>query len=99
VSARTGDGLTELRRRVFVALTAREDLRDPPAITNARHLALVDTALDAMSRAEAALADGATEELILTDVTAARRALEEITGRRTTDDLLTHIFARFCLGK
>jgi len=99
VSARTGEGLAELRRRVFVALTAREDLRDPPAITNARHLALVDTALDAMSRAEAALADGATEELILTDVTAARRALEEITGRRTTDDLLTHIFARFCLGK
>jgi len=99
VSARTGEGLDELRRRVFVALTAREDLRDPPAITNARHLALVDTALDAMSRAEAALADGATEELVLTDVTAARRALEEITGRRTTDDLLTHIFARFCLGK
>jgi tRNA modification GTPase len=99
VSARTGEGLAALRRRVFVALTAREDLRDPPAITNARHLALVDVALDAMSRAEAALADGATEELVLTDVTAARRALEEITGRRTTDDLLTHIFARFCLGK
>jgi tRNA modification GTPase len=99
VSAVTGEGLAELRRRVFVALTAREDLRDPPAITNARHLALVEAALDAMSRAEAALADGATEELVLTDVAAARRALEEITGRRTTDDLLTHIFARFCLGK
>jgi tRNA U34 5-carboxymethylaminomethyl modifying GTPase MnmE/TrmE len=91
--------LAELRRLVFVALTAREDLRDPPAITNARHLALVDAALDAMSRAEAALADGATEELVLTDVTAARRALEEITGRRTTDDCSRTSSRDFRLGK
>jgi tRNA modification GTPase len=81
------------------ALTEREDLRDPPAITNARHLALVDDAREAVERAATGLAEGATEELVLTDLGRARRALEEITGRRSTDDLLAHIFARFCLGK
>ena len=50
-------------------------------------------------RAEAALAAGATEELVLTDLVAARRALEEITGRRTPEDLLAHIFGKFCIGK
>jgi tRNA modification GTPase len=99
VSSLTGAGLDELRARIATALTDRDDLRDPPAITNARHLSLVEDAHAAITRAETALQDGATEELVLTDITAARRALEEITGRRTTDDLLTHIFARFCLGK
>jgi tRNA modification GTPase len=99
ISALTGAGLDGLRRVMVARLTEREDLRDPPAITNARHLALVDDAREAVERAATGLAEGATEELVLTDLGRARRALEEITGRRSTDDLLAHIFARFCLGK
>ena len=30
---------------------------------------------------------------------AARETLEELTGQRTPDDLLNHIFSRFCVGK
>jgi tRNA modification GTPase len=99
VSALSGSGLDELRRRIASALTGREELRDPPAISNARHLTLLDSARQAAERAEQALSSGATEELILVDLGAARRALEEITGRRTADDLLQHIFSRFCVGK
>jgi len=99
VSALTGAGLLELRRAIAARLTEQEDWRDPPAITNVRHLALVDEAREAIERAAAGLAAGATEELVLTDLGRARRVLEEITGRRSTDDLLAHIFARFCLGK
>jgi len=29
----------------------------------------------------------------------AREALEALTGRRTTDDMLAHIFSHFCVGK
>ena len=99
VSAITGAGMTELRRRLVAALIHRDELRDPPAISNVRHLALVEAARDALARAEAAIDAGATEELVLTDLAAARRALEEITGRRTPDDLLEHIFSKFCVGK
>ena len=99
VSALTGAGLQELRTAVVRALTSRDELRDPPAITNVRHLALVDAAHDAVSRALDAIRLGSTEELVLVDVTAARRSLEEVTGRRTADDLLAHIFSRFCIGK
>ena len=99
VCALTGEGLDELRRRLVAALAGREELRDPPAISNVRHLALVDTARTAVERGEQALAAGATEELVLVELAAARHALEEITGRRTPDDLLEHIFSSFCVGK
>ena len=36
---------------------------------------------------------------MLADLQEARGAFEEITGRRTPDDLLAHIFERFCIGK
>jgi tRNA modification GTPase len=99
VSALTGTGLAELRSGIAAGLCARDDWRDPPVISNVRHLALVEQARDAVRRAEAALAAGATEELVLVDLHDARRALEEIAGRRTADDLLRHVFARFCVGK
>ncbi len=99
VSVLTGTGLADLRRRIASALTDRDDWRDPPVITNVRHLSLVDDARAALDRGMAALAAGATEELVLVDLNAARRALEEIAGRRTPDDLLRHVFSRFCVGK
>jgi len=99
VSALSGVGLSELRQEMARRLTAAEEWRDPPAISNARHLALVDQARAAAALAAGALAAGATEELVLVDLGRARAALEEIVGRRTTEDLLTHIFSRFCIGK
>ena len=99
VSAKTGAGLDALRAQIVSALTAREELRDVPAISNVRHLDLVDRAIGSLDRAVAALDAGATEELVLADVGAARRALEELTGTRTADDLLRHIFEKFCVGK
>jgi tRNA modification GTPase len=39
------------------------------------------------------------EEFVLTDLHEARGALEEVTGKRTSEDLLRHIFSRFCIGK
>ena len=101
VSARTGEGLDDLRRAIAGALDV--DLpRDRPEITNVRHAALVQRAHDALGRARQAIAtepEPMPEEFVLADLQEARAALEEITGRRTSDDLLAHIFSRFCVGK
>jgi len=98
-SVAAGTGLDLLRQRMTMALTGREELRDVPAISNVRHLALVEDAHAAVVKAIDELGAGATEELVLAELGAARRALEAITGRRSTEDLLEHIFARFCVGK
>ena len=104
VSALTGLGLEALRARIQEALQLSDDhaLRDRPEITNVRHAALVERAQAALIRArDAALADGGSmpEEFVLADLQDARAALEEVTGKRAPDDLLAHIFARFCVGK
>jgi len=99
VSVKTGLGLDALRHRMTMALTGHEELRDVPAISNVRHLSLVEEAHGAVVKAGSELDEGATEELVLAELGAARRALEAITGRRSVDDLLEHIFARFCVGK
>jgi tRNA modification GTPase len=99
VSAHTGAGLDELRSEIVRRLTARDDWRDPPAVSNIRHLGLLREAATAVGRAAGAARDGATEEIVVHELGAARTALEQITGQTTADDLLHHIFARFCVGK
>jgi tRNA modification GTPase len=101
VSALTGAGLPDLRRAILRALDV-DLLRDRPTLTNVRHVALVQRAHDALVRAGEAVAasDGAlSEEFVLADLQDARAAFEEITGRRAAEDLLAHIFSRFCIGK
>jgi tRNA modification GTPase len=99
VSALTGEGVDELRRLLAVSLAGREVGRDTPAITNVRHTGLLRQAWDALRRAAAAAAEGTPEEFVLADVHEARARLEEVTGRRTPDDVLGAIFSKFCIGK
>jgi tRNA modification GTPase len=73
--------------------------RDVPAITNIRHIDLLMRALEALRRAQSAALAKAPEEFVLVDLTEARSLLEEVTGSRTADDVLQHIFASFCIGK
>jgi len=99
VSASTGSGMPELRRAIVKA-TDVERAADSPAITNIRHLRLLEDAREALARARAAASSGqVSEEFVLADLQDARARLEEISGRRTSEDLLTHIFANFCIGK
>jgi tRNA modification GTPase len=99
VSVLTGAGLAELRSAVLQASVSAENLRDAPGVTNIRHIELLTRAREALQRAEAAATAGSPEEFVLADLTEARTLLEEVTGTRTPDDLLAHIFASFCIGK
>ncbi len=98
VSAVTGEGIERLRA-ALVEAAAGEATRDVPAITNVRHVDLLRSARAALDRAVGAARTGTPEEFVLADLNDARRRLEEVTGARTTDDVLHEIFARFCIGK
>jgi tRNA modification GTPase len=97
--ATTGEGMDELREALARVLSDGEPLRDTPAITNLRHADLLRRAAAALERAAAAAEAGVPEEFVLADLSGARGALEEITGARTTEDVLRAIFSRFCIGK
>ena len=104
VSSKTGDGLEALRGEIRTALEGANPAtaRDTAAVTNVRHAALLERARVALRRAGDAWKQPGgpvAEEFVLTDLQDARAALEEVTGKRTSEDLLRHIFSRFCIGK
>lgn len=99
VSARTGEGLDRLRGRLRDILTEGESLRDTPGVANSRHIGLLERVAEALGAAEEAAVNGAAEEFVLADLQRASAALDELTGKRTPDDVLRHIFERFCIGK
>ena len=99
ISATTGAGIDALVGAIARTLNASEPLRDRPEVTNVRHALLLERARTALTRAVTALEGEVPEEFPLIDLQEAAHALQEITGRRTTDDLLRHIFERFCIGK
>ncbi|HSK08120.1 MAG TPA: tRNA uridine-5-carboxymethylaminomethyl(34) synthesis GTPase MnmE [Vicinamibacterales bacterium] len=75
--------------------------REEALVTNIRHVSLLEEARDALRSARTLLLEtpGAPEELLAADIQRAREALEQVTGKRTTDDLLREIFSSFCVGK
>jgi len=101
VSARTGEGLDALRAAIAATLAGDHGpQRETAAISNVRHVALLqDARRHLMAAAEASGRFGAPEEFVLSDLQAARSCLDEVVGTRTSDDVLHHIFDRFCIGK
>jgi tRNA modification GTPase len=102
LSVRTGAGLDALADHVAARLAGGSDHRDQPRVTNVRHIALLDRAHVALTRARDAVQVSSgtmPEEFLLADLQDAAAALQEVTGKRSSNDLLRHIFERFCIGK
>lgn len=99
ISATTGAGIDKLIAAIGKVLSNGEPTRDHPQVTNIRHVVLLEKAKESLTRAAAALESKVSEEFPLLDLQEASAALQEITGKRTSDDLLRHIFEKFCIGK
>lgn len=98
LSAKTGEGVDRLCERLK-ALAGYEPRTEGLFMARRRHLVALDEALAAMDSAKRGAAEGAGSEFVAEDLRLAQRALGEITGGFTTDDLLGRIFATFCIGK
>jgi tRNA modification GTPase len=99
-SALTGEGIAELRAAILQHVTGDSaSSTESGFLTNARHQSLVRDSLTSLDRAEAAVQNKIPHEMLLLDLYAALRPLDEITGATTNDDILNLIFSRFCIGK
>lgn len=99
VSAKDGARIDEVRQGIISALSDSDRVRDTPGVTNVRHADLLSRAAAVLRRAAQAAREGTAEEFVAADLTEARGLLEEVTGARTSDDVLHAIFSRFCIGK
>jgi len=102
VSALRREGIEELEKRMWSALFGRDRSGAPgetPLVSNARHLALLERAREAVVQADRAFAEGRSGDLVMVDIRRAIGALDEILGRRFDQELLDRIFSQFCIGK
>ena len=99
VSARTGEGLAALRGAILATLNSKGMEDGSLLITNARHYDLLCSAQREIEVARTALLNRHSEELVLAPLHNALRLLGQITGETTTEDILSEIFATFCIGK
>jgi tRNA modification GTPase len=101
VSAVTGAGLPELRRRLaevaFGRLVALGDVE--PVVTRARHRVALERALVELDAFEAARRSGVDAAAAATHLRAAVAALDDLIGVVTPDDVLDRVFSAFCVGK
>lgn len=99
VSAKTGAGLEDLRAAIIEPFAARDIQNTGLLVTDARHYDLLRRAQSSLTASGEALGQRLSEELILVGLYNALRYLGEITGETTPDDVLSQIFATFCIGK
>jgi tRNA modification GTPase len=99
ISAKTGAGLAELRRRLL-EIAGWQALGDSGFIARERHLIALRGARDHIGLAQVHAQHNADHlELFAEELRLAQHLLSEITGEFTPDDLLGVIFSRFCIGK
>jgi tRNA modification GTPase len=98
-SALTGEGIPALRAAILHHVTGDSAQQESGFLTSVRHQKLVADSLTALAAATVAVGNKIPHEMLLLDLYAALRPLDEITGATTTDDILNLIFGTFCIGK
>ena len=98
-SAKTGEGIQTLRAAILEHLGGDGKQLESGFLTNVRHQRLVVDSIESLDAASRAVAARIPHEMLLIDLYAALRPLDEITGATTTDDILNLIFGTFCIGK
>ncbi|WP_341784166.1 tRNA uridine-5-carboxymethylaminomethyl(34) synthesis GTPase MnmE [Lactococcus formosensis subsp. formosensis] len=100
ISALKNENLDAVEKQIRALFFSGEiESKDATTLSNARHIGLVEQALDALKEANRGLAMGLPVDLIQVDVTRCWQLLGEITGEAAPDELITQLFSQFCLGK
>jgi tRNA modification GTPase len=93
----SANGVRPVEERLGAALGRVE--WEGTTLTRARHRSLMVQCATALARAQTLVRDEGSEEFLLADLQDALRALEELRGVETPDDVLAAIFSTFCIGK
>ena len=99
MSAKDGNGKSEFEdiiRKFYPE--AENGIKRGQIITNARQYAAVSKALDSLERALEAMKN-LTRDLAGLDLEEALEALLEADGRQVSEQIVSTIFSRFCVGK
>ena len=85
----------------MVKLILQDDIgkRNDVYLSNARHIQLLNLALNHIQEIYSGIQADMPIDLIQIDLTEAWSHLGEIIGENASDDLINQLFSQFCLGK
>ena len=98
LSAKTREGFGELEEEIAGCL-GQGIFEAGEQITKLRHKKALESALEALQRAERSFQTQMSLEFVTPDLRAALEAMNELTGEVYSEDLLDVIFSEFCIGK
>ena len=99
ISAQRGDEIDALQQHLINASGSADIAPGEVMVTNARHYQALTRAGESIARAIDGINMGISGDFIAQDVRETLHHLGEITGTITTQDILSSIFSRFCIGK
>jgi len=98
ISAKTGQGIDDLKTRILKELGAADQAEGSFSARHRHIEALKRTDLH-LEAGNARMVESMSGELLAEELRLAQNALGEITGEVLPDDLLGEIFSSFCIGK
>jgi len=99
ISAKTGAGLQDLKTQLL-QVVGWQSAPEGVFMARERHVQALHEVTKQLTRASEQLqAKKPSLDLLAEDMRQAQRALSQITGEFTPDDLLGEIFSKFCIGK
>jgi len=99
ISAKTGNGVEELKEKLFEFVNIGALRNNDTVVTNSRHYDALLKSLSEIQKVRIGMTSGLSNDLLSIDIREALYHLGEITGQVTNDELLGNIFANFCIGK
>jgi tRNA modification GTPase len=100
VSALTGEGFNDLTNTIHkLVMNNVTVIPATPVVPNLRHTLALQQAGDCLDKALGNITDGLPLEIVAADLMWARNSIDEITGNKTSEEVIDGIFQRFCLGK
>ena len=96
----TTTGIKELKEMITTLFNLEKiSTNDATYITNARHKALIEVALNYLNSALENIDNSYSVDMLEIDIRASWDTLGEIIGATYKDELLDELFSNFCLGK
>ena len=99
ISAKTGAGMTELRRALMDCSGLAGNWQDESIVSSARHYNALCTAGEQLEDVLGAMRLGLPADLLAEHLRAAIASISSIIGEISSDQVLGEIFSKFCIGK
>ncbi|MBR5515116.1 MAG: tRNA uridine-5-carboxymethylaminomethyl(34) synthesis GTPase MnmE [Clostridia bacterium] len=99
ISAKNGEGIDELRSLIEKMFLSEAIDYNSAIISNERQFSALCRAKESMENAKRSLMDGYTPDIASMELELALACLGEIDSRKASEEVVSAIFSRFCIGK